>query len=163
MRKELKHEIVQALAEQIKSYGNFYIADTADLTVEKVTSIRRKCFEQGIEIQVVKNTLIRKALEKAGVDSEEIFDVLKGASTLLFSETGNAPAKLIKQLRRESDKPVLKAAYIEETSFIGDNQLEALVNLKSKTNLLQTLLRHWNLLQRMLCLRFNQAEVQFQA
>lgn len=136
MRKELKHEIVQALAEQIKSYGNFYIADTADLTVEKVTSIRRKCFEQGIEIQVVKNTLIRKALEKAGVDSEEIFDVLKGASTLLFSETGNAPAKLIKQLRRESDKPVLKAAYIEETSFIGDNQLEALVNLKSKNELI---------------------------
>src|SRR5690606_25018088 len=136
MRKELKHEIVQALAEQIKSYGNFYITDTADLTVEKVTNIRRKCFEQGIEIQVVKNTLIRKALEEAGVDSEEIVGVLKGASTLLFSETGKAPTKLIKQLRKENDKPVLKAAYIEETAFVGDDQLEALVNLKSKNELI---------------------------
>lgn len=136
MRKELKHEIVQALAEQIKSYGSFYITDTADLTVDKVNNIRRKCFEQNIEIQVVKNTLIKKALLEAGVDSEEIFGVLKGASTLLFAETNNAPAKLIKQLRKEGEKPVLKAAYIQETAFIGDNQLDALVNLKSKEELI---------------------------
>ncbi|MFD2597851.1 50S ribosomal protein L10 [Sphingobacterium corticis] len=136
MRKEEKQEIVQALAEQIKSYGNFYIADTADLSVDKVGKIRRKCFESGIEVQVVKNTLIKKALLEAGVDSEEIFSVLKGASTMMFSETGNGPAKLIKQLRKEGgEKPLLKAAYIQETAFIGDAQLDTLVNLKSKEEL----------------------------
>lgn len=136
MRKEEKQEIVQALAEQIKSFGNFYIADTADLTVEKINGIRRKCFEQGIIMQVAKNTLIEKALIEAGVESEEIIGVLKGASTMFFSEVGNAPAKLIKQLRKEGDKPLLKAAYIQETAFVGDNQLDSLVNLKSKDELI---------------------------
>ena len=137
MRKEEKQEIVQALAEQIKSYGNFYIADTADLTVEKVGKIRRKCYENGIEVQVVKNTLIKKALWEAGVDSEENYDEWKGASTMMFSKTGNGPAKLIKQLRKEGgEKPLLKAAYIRETAFVGDSQLDALVNLKSKEELI---------------------------
>ncbi|MFD2968229.1 50S ribosomal protein L10 [Sphingobacterium bambusae] len=135
MRKEEKQEIVQALAEQIKSYGNFYITDTADLTVDKVNNIRRKCFDQGIIIQVAKNSLIEKALLEAGIDSEELRSVLKGASTLMFSETGNAPAKLIKELRKTGEKPVLKAAYIQETAFVGDDQLNALVTLKSKDEL----------------------------
>lgn len=136
MRKEDKQEIVQALAEQIKSYGNFYITDTADLSVEKVNGIRRKCFENNIEIKVVKNTLIKKALIEAGVDTEELAGVLKGASTLMFAETANAPAKLIKELRKAGDKPLLKAAYIQETAFIGDDQLNSLVNLKSKEELI---------------------------
>lgn len=136
MRKEEKQEIVLALAEQLKSYGNFYIADTADLSVEKVNNIRRKCFEQDIIVKVAKNTLISKALIEAGIDSEELQGVLKGASTLFLSESGNAPAKLIKQLRKEGDKPVLKAAYIQETAFIGDDQLNALVNLKTKDELI---------------------------
>ncbi|MBE8720202.1 50S ribosomal protein L10 [Sphingobacterium pedocola] len=135
MRKEEKQEIVQALAEQIKSFGNFYITDTADLTVDKINGIRRKCYEQGIIIQVAKNSLIEKALVEAGIDSEELRSVLKGASTLLFSESGNAPAKLIKELRRAGDKPVLKAAYVQETAFVGDDQLNALVTLKSKDEL----------------------------
>ena len=136
MRKEGKQEIVLALAEQIKSYGNFYIADTSELSVEKVNGIRRKCFESGIEIKAVKNTLIKKALIEAGVDSEEIFGTLKGASTLMFSEVANGPAKLIQALRKEGDKPLLKAAYIQETAFIGDDQLKALVSLKSKNELI---------------------------
>ncbi|KKX49243.1 50S ribosomal protein L10 [Sphingobacterium sp. IITKGP-BTPF85] len=136
MRKEEKQEIVQALAEQIKSYGNFYITDTSELSVEKVNGIRRKCFEGGIEIKAVKNTLIKKALIEAGVDSEEIIGALKGASTMMFSEVANAPAKLIQALRKEGDKPLLKAAYIQETAFIGDNQLKALVSLKSKNELI---------------------------
>ena len=135
MRKEEKQEIVQALAEQIKSYGNFYITDTADLSVEKINGIRRKCFDAGIIMQVAKNTLIEKALIEAGIESEELVSVLKGASTLLFSESGNAPAKLIKQLRKEGDKPLLKAAYIQETAFVGDKQLDSLVSLKSKDEL----------------------------
>jgi len=136
MRKEEKHAIVQALAEQIKSYGSFYITDTADLPVQKINGIRRKGHEQGIAIQVVKNTLIGKALMEAGIDSEELRGVLKGASTMMFSETGNAPAKLIKQLRKEGDKPVLKAAYVQETAFVGDDQLDALVSLKSREELI---------------------------
>ena len=136
MRKEEKQEIVQALAEQIKSYGNFYITDTADLTVEKVNVIRRKCFDAGIKMQVVKNTLFEKALIEAGIDAPELVGVLKGASTILFSSTGNAPAKLIKQLRKENDKPILKAAYIQETVFVGDKQIDALVSLKSKEELI---------------------------
>ncbi len=135
MRKEEKQEIVQALAEQIKSFGNFYITDTAGLTVESINGIRRKCFEAGITMQVAKNTLIAKALVEAGIETEEFEGVFKGASTILFSEVGNAPAKLIKQLRKTGEKPVLKAAYIQETAFIGDNQLDSLVNLKSKDEL----------------------------
>ncbi|HXI00643.1 MAG TPA: 50S ribosomal protein L10 [Sphingobacteriaceae bacterium] len=135
MRKEEKQEIVQALTEQIKESGNFYITDTSNLTVAKINGIRRKFFDNGISIQVAKNTLIRKALEAAGVDSPELVDVLKGSSTILFSTVANAPAKLIKELRRTSDKPVLKGAYIDTAVFVGDNQLDALVNLKSREEL----------------------------
>jgi large subunit ribosomal protein L10 len=135
MTKEEKHEAVLALTEQIQEYGNFYITDTANLTVAKVNAIRRKCFESDIKMQVAKNTLIRKAMEAAGGDYSEMFDVLKGSSSIMFSKTANAPAKLIKQLRKQGDKPVLKAAYIDSAVFIGDNQLDALVNLKSREEL----------------------------
>ena len=135
MRKEEKHEVVLALTETIAEYGNFYIADTANLSVAKVNDIRRKCFENGIKMQVAKNKLIRKAMEASEGDFSEMFEVLKGSSSILFSKSANAPAKLIKQLRRTGDKPVLKAAYIDSSIFIGDNQLDALVNLKSKEEL----------------------------
>lgn len=135
MRKEEKHEVVLALTEQIEEYGNFYITDTANLSVAKVNAIRRKCFESDIKMQVAKNTLIKKAMEAAGGDYSEMYDVLKGSSSIMFSKTANAPAKLIKQLRKQGDKPVLKAAYIDSAVFIGDNQLDALVNLKSREEL----------------------------
>ncbi|HUH33701.1 MAG TPA: 50S ribosomal protein L10 [Daejeonella sp.] len=135
MRKEEKHEVVLALTEQIQEYGNFYITDTANLTVAKVNAIRRKCFESDIKMQVAKNTLIKKAMEAAGGDYSEMYDVLKGSSSIMFSKTANAPAKLIKQLRKQGDKPLLKAAYIDSAVFIGDNQLDALVNLKSREEL----------------------------
>ena len=135
MKKEEKHEVVLALTETIAEYGNFYITDTANLSVAKVNDIRRKCFENGIKMQVAKNKLIRKAMEASVGDFSEMSDVLKGSSSILFSKSANAPAKLIKQLRRTGDKPVLKAAYIDSSIFIGDNQLDALVNLKSKEEL----------------------------
>jgi large subunit ribosomal protein L10 len=135
MRKEEKHEVVLALTETIAEYGNFYITDTANLSVAKVNDIRRKCFESDIKMQVAKNKLIRKAMEASEGDFSEMFDVLKGSSSILFSKSANAPAKLIKQLRKSGDKPVLKAAYIDSAVFIGDNQLDALVNLKSKEQL----------------------------
>jgi len=136
MNKEEKHELVLALTEQIKEYGNFYITDTSDLTVAKVNDIRRKCFESDITMQVAKNTLIKKAMEAAGGDFSPIYDVLKGSSSILFSKSATAPAKLIKQLRRTSEKPILKAAYIDSAIFVGDKQLDTLINLKSKEQLI---------------------------
>lgn len=136
MNKEEKHELVLALTEQMKEYGNFYITDTSDLTVAKVNNIRRKCFESDITMQVAKNTLIKKAMEAAGGDFSPIYDVLKGSSSILFSKSATAPAKLIKQLRRTGDKPILKAAYIDSAIFIGDNQLDTLIKLKSKEQLI---------------------------
>ena len=136
MRKEEKHDVVLALKEQINIFSNVYIADTSNLTVAAVNDIRRKCFDSDIKMQVAKNTLIKKALEAASGEYAELYDVLKGSSTLLFSNSANAPAKLIKALRASGDKPLLKAAYIDSAIFIGDNQLNALVNLKSKEELI---------------------------
>ena len=136
MNREEKQEIVQALTEQIKAHSNFYITDTANLTVAKINGIRRKCFENGITIQVAKNTLIQKAMEAAGGNYAELYDVLKGSSTIMFSDSATAPAKLIKQLRKQGDKPLLKAAYIDSAIFIGDNQIDTLINLKSKEQLI---------------------------
>ncbi len=136
MRKEEKHDVVLALKEQINSFSNVYITDTSNLTVAAVNDIRRKCFDSDIKMQVAKNTLIKKALEAASGEFAELYDVLKGSSTLLFSNSANAPAKLIKALRASGDKPLLKAAYIDSAIFIGDNQLNALVNLKSKEELI---------------------------
>jgi large subunit ribosomal protein L10 len=136
MNKEEKHELVLALTEQMKEYGNFYITDTSNLTVAKINNIRRKCFESDITIQVAKNSLIKKAMEAAGGDYTQMYDVLKGSSSILFSKSATAPAKLIKQLRKSgSEKPIIKAAYIDSAIFIGDNQLDTLINLKSKEQL----------------------------
>ncbi|PWK77716.1 LSU ribosomal protein L10P [Mucilaginibacter oryzae] len=136
MNKEEKFDLVVALTEQIKEYGNFYITDTSDLTVAKINNIRRKCFENDITMQVTKNSLIKKAMEAAGGDFSPIYDVLKGSSSILFSKSATAPAKLIKQLRKTGEKPILKAAYIDSAVFIGDNQLDTLTKLKSKEQLI---------------------------
>ncbi|MBC7567106.1 MAG: 50S ribosomal protein L10, partial [Pedobacter sp.] len=128
MNREEKHELVSALQEKMREFGNFYIADTSSLSVAKVNNIRRKCFENGIEMKVAKNSLIKKAIEGLEGDSSEIFAALKGQSALLFSTSGNAPAKLIKALRKGSDKPVLKAAYIDSSIYVGDNHLDSLVS-----------------------------------
>lgn len=136
MKKEEKYEVVNALTEQIKEYGNFYITDTSNLTVAKINAIRRKCFESDIKIQVAKNSLIKKAVEAIGGDFTPMYDALKGSSSIMFSKSTNAPAKLIKELRKSGEKPVLKAAYIQSSFFIGDNQLDALIDLKSKEQLI---------------------------
>lgn len=137
MNREEKQEVVLALQEKMQEYGNFYIADTSGLSVEKVNNIRRKCFESGIEMKVAKNTLIKIAIDGLEGDSSEIFTALKGQSALLFSKVGNGPAKLIKTLRKgKEEKPVLKAAYIDSAIFVGDNHLDALTSLKSREELI---------------------------
>ncbi|MEM6765629.1 MAG: 50S ribosomal protein L10 [Bacteroidota bacterium] len=138
MTKQEKIAFVDELAEDFKSYPNFYIADAGGLTVAEMSELRRLCFEKDIKIKVIKNTLIRKALEKLEGDYSELFDSLKQQSSVFFttSETPNVPAKIIKQFREGNEKPVLKAACIETAVFLGDDSLESLTKLKSKTELI---------------------------
>jgi len=136
MTKEEKYDLVISLTEQMKEYGNFYITDTSDLTVAKINNIRRQCFESDIRMQVAKNSLIKKAMEAVGGDFSTIHGALKGSSSILFSKSATAPAKLIKQLRKKGEKPILKAAYIDSAIFVGDNQLDTLTKLKSKEQLI---------------------------
>lgn len=137
MRREEKNAVIDSLAEQIKQYPHFYITDTSDLNAADTSSLRRKCFEKNIKMVVVKNTLLRKALERSDkADFTPIFESLKGVSSVLFTESGNVPAKLIKDFRRTNAKPLLKAAFVEESFYVGDNQLSALVTLKTKNELI---------------------------
>lgn len=133
MRREEKNIVIDKIADQIKQYPHFYLTDTADLNAEATSSLRRVCFEKQVKMVVVKNTLLKLALERSGkADFSALYDTLKGSTSIMFSETGNVPAKLIKEFRKSSEKPVLKAAYVEESIYVGDEQLEALVALKSK-------------------------------
>ncbi len=138
MTKAEKTATIEALKEKFENNVYFYLADSSTLTVSQVNKFRRMCFEKGIEMQVVKNTLVRKALEAAPADKnyQELYDVLKGPTAVLFTETANTPARVIKEFRENSEKPSVKAAYIDTAVFIGDEQLEALTKLKSKEELL---------------------------
>jgi large subunit ribosomal protein L10 len=137
MTREEKAKYIDDLATELSGASIFYLADTAGLTVDVVNSLRRRCFQSNIRMRVVKNTLLEKALERVeGKDFGTIKEALAGATSIMFSEVGNAPAKLIQEFRRKSDKPILKAAYIDEAVFMGDNQLEALVSLKSREELI---------------------------
>jgi len=136
MKREEKESIVLELKEKIASYNTIYIADTSNLTVAQVNEVRKKCFDKNVKFQVAKNTLIRKAMESIGTEYNEIFSALKGTSAIMFSETGNVPAKIIKDLRKTMEKPVLKGAWIDTAVYLGDNQLDTLVAIKSKQELL---------------------------
>jgi large subunit ribosomal protein L10 len=137
MKKEEKTKIIEALVDQINANNKIYLADCSSLTVEKVNQLRRSCFEKKIKMTVVKNSLLKKALERAS-DSRlaELIPAVKGATAIMFTEVGNAPAKLIKEMRKKNDKPLLKGAFVEENIYIGDNQLDALANIKSKNELI---------------------------
>ncbi|HPC99545.1 MAG TPA: 50S ribosomal protein L10 [Bacteroidales bacterium] len=136
MRREEKEALVDSLAEQIKEYSHFYLTDIAQLDAADTSSLRRKCFENQIKLVVVKNTLLKRALEKSEGNFEELFPVLKGATSIMFANSANVPAKLIKEFRKEHDKPVLKAAYVQESVYVGDNILDMLVSIKSKEELI---------------------------
>ena len=137
MKKEDKSKIIDSLVERINANNKIYLADCSSLTVEKVNQFRRSCFEKNISMTVVKNSLLKKALEQAA-DSRltGLIPALKGATALMFTEVGNAPAKLIQEFRKKNDKPLLKAAFVEENIYLGDNELAALANIKSKNELI---------------------------
>jgi large subunit ribosomal protein L10 len=136
MRREEKNAIVDSLAEKLEEYSHFYLTDTAELNAADTSTLRRKCFENEILMIVVKNTLLKRALEKSEKDFDELYDVLKGSTSVMFTNTGNIPAKLIQEFRKKHDKPVLKAAYVEESVYLGDTELDALVAVKSKDELI---------------------------
>lgn len=136
MTREEKAKYIDNLAAELQASTVVYLTDTAELTVETVNSLRRRCFQANIKMRVVKNALLQKAMDKVeGKDYSGLSGVLKGSTSIMFSEVANAPAKLIQDFRKKSEKPVLKGAYIDEAIFVGDNQLVVLESLKSKEEL----------------------------
>jgi large subunit ribosomal protein L10 len=136
MTREEKSLIIDDLTSQLSDGSTIYLADISGLDALKTSNLRRACFKANVKLAVVKNTLLFKAMEKSDKDFGELPETLKGNTSIMFSETGNAPAKVIKEFRKKSDKPVLKGAYIEESIYVGDDQLDTLVNIKSKEELI---------------------------
>jgi len=136
MTREEKDQIIDSIVENLSNHNTIYITDVSNLTVEKTNDLRRACFKHNIKLNVAKNTLIRKAMEKMENDYSELFETLKGSSAIMYCDTGNAPAKLIKDFRKTSDRPILKSAWVESAVFIGDNSLDSLAALKSKNELI---------------------------
>ena len=136
MNKKEKNELIDVLNNMLDENKNFYLADISGLTAEESSSLRRLCYKQNVTIQVVKNTLLKKALNKNSTDFTQLDDILKGNTSLMFAEEAKAPASVIKTFRKKSDKPILKAAHIEEEFYIGDDNLSMLSELKSKNELI---------------------------
>ena len=136
MKSSDKKVIINNLQEQINSYNHFYLADISGLNAENTSELRRLCFNQDVKLVVVKNTLLRKALESSTLNLEEIYDALTGNTSVMFSENANTPAKLIKDFSKKHKKPVLKAAYVQESVYMGADQLDALIAVKSKNELI---------------------------
>lgn len=137
MKKEDKGLIINKIAETLKEYSGFYLVETAGLNAEKTSALRRACAKSDIKLLVVKNTLLHKALEATEGDFQELYPVLKGSTSVMFTNVGNAPAKLLKDFVKKDDVlPCLKAAYVEETVYVGADQLDALASIKSKNELI---------------------------
>jgi len=140
MTREEKSQVIQDLTAQLADNPIIYLADISSLDAGATSNLRRACFKAGVKLAVVKNTLLEKAMESSDKDFGDLKDVLKGNTSLMLSETGNAPAKVIKEFRKKSDRPLLKGAFIEEAIYIGDDQLDALVDIKSKEELIGELI-----------------------
>ena len=136
MNKAEKQATIDSLIEKFSKSNFFYFTDTSGLSVEKINQLRRICFDKGINLQVAKNTLIKKALVAGGKFSDDLDPVLNGPTAIMFTDAGNVPAKVIKQFRADSKKPAFKAAYIDSAVYVGENQLEALISIKSKQELI---------------------------
>ncbi|MDY3846976.1 MAG: 50S ribosomal protein L10 [Prevotella sp.] len=135
MKKEVKDTIIVELGEMLKSYPHFYLVDLTGLNAEKTSALRRKCFKSEIKLLVVKNTLLHKAFEASEIDFSPLYETLKGNTAVMFTQTANVPAKLLKEYTKEG-VPALKAAYAEESMFVGADRLEELVAIKSKNELI---------------------------
>ena len=136
MTREEKSQVIEDLTAELASNANIYLADISGLNAGTTSNLRRACFKANVKLAVVKNTLLSKAMEASDRDFGDLPTVLKGNTSVMYSETGNVPAKLIKTFRKKSEKPLLKGAFIEESVYIGDNQLDMLVDIKSKEELI---------------------------
>ncbi len=136
MRKEEKSQLIDTLTEQLQNSSNLYITDISNLNSEASSKLRRLCFKKDVKLIVVKNTLLRKAMDRSEKDFSGLYEALKGATSIMLSEVNNDPAKLIKEFRKTSDKPILKGAFVEEMSFLGDKSLDMLISIKSKNELI---------------------------
>lgn len=134
--REEKEMVINELVADLNNNPNFYITDTSTLTVEKTNKLRKACYSSNVTLKVVKNTLLMKAMERSGRDFAELYPTLVGTTAVMFCEVGNVPAKIIKDFRKGGDKPSIKAAFVEECAYIGDNQMENLINIKSKNELI---------------------------
>jgi large subunit ribosomal protein L10 len=132
MTREEKSIAIEDLTARLADVNVVYLADTSGLDADTTSNLRRACFKAGIKLEVVKNTLLEKAMEASVNDYGDLPSVLKGNTALMIAETANGPAKIIKEFRKKSDKPLLKGAYINQEIYIGDNQLDGLVAIKSK-------------------------------
>ena len=135
MKKEVKDTIIVELGQKLKEYPHFYLVDLTGLNAEKTSDLRRKCFKSEIKLMVVKNTLLHKAFEASDIDFSPMYESLKGNTAVMFTNTANVPAKLLKEYTKEGI-PALKAAYAEESIFVGADRLEELAALKSKNELI---------------------------
>lgn len=136
MTREEKSQVIQDLTATLADTNTIYLADISGLDALTTSNLRRACFKANVKLAVVKNTLLSKAMEQSDKEFGELQEILKGNTSLMIAEAGNAPAKVIKEFRKKSDKPLLKGAYVEEAIYVGDDQLEALVNIKSKEELI---------------------------
>lgn len=136
MTREEKAQVVENLTAVLEGTSTVYITDISGLDAGTTADLRRACFKANVKMSVVKNTLLEKAMEASDKDFGELTTILKGNSSMMISDTGNAPAKLIKDFRKKADRPILKGAFIEEAIYIGDENIEALVSIKSKEELI---------------------------
>ena len=136
MRKEEKKKLIDTLTQQLTENNNFYLTDIASLNAAETSDLRRLSFKNGIRLVMVKNTLLKNAMENVDKDFSELYSTLVGNTAIMFSESANAPAKMIKEFRKKKALPSIKAAYIEQMSYIGDEQIDFLVSIKSKDELI---------------------------
>ena len=136
MTREEKQNVIQDLTAQLAENSIIYLADISGLDATSTSDLRRACFKANVRLAVVKNTLLAKAMEASDKEFGELPDVLKGNTSLMFSEVGNGPAKVIKNFRKKSERPLLKGAFVEEAVYIGDENLDTLVSIKSKEEMI---------------------------
>ena len=139
MTREEKSQVIDELTAQLAENTNIYLTDISGLDAATTSNLRRACFKSNVKLAVVKNTLLEKAMEASDKDFGELPTTLKGNTSVMYSEAGNAPAKVIKDFRKKSEKPILKGAFVEESIYLGDDLLETLVNIKSKEELIEKL------------------------
>lgn len=136
MKKEQKSQIIEEIAQDLTNYSHVYVTDISGFTVSTVNQLRTLCYKRDVKLKVVKNTLLKRAMDQCESDYSEIYASLNGPTAIMLCNTGNVPAKMIKEFRAKNAKPIVKAAFIEETAYIGDENLEALCNIKSREELI---------------------------